>query len=164
MSKEIDEQVISFLQAAGIAYAVRLVGATKRDDWECDEWRVSFKGSRIDFSTEYFTGIGHRVDTPITKMARQSLKGCSVNSVAWQNMLKGMKAVAPSAASVLYSLMSDARAIDESFIDWCENFGYDSDSRKALAMYEACCESGRKMRKLFTHEQRETLSTMLRDY
>ena len=164
MSKEIDEQVTAFLQAAGVTYSVQFVGATTRDTWECDEWRVSFKGSRIDFSTEYFTGVGHRADTVHTKMARQNLKGCNVNSIAWQDMLKGMKALAPSAASVLHSLILDAGAVDESFIDWCENYGYNADSRKALATYDACCETGRKLRLLFTREQRTSLDEMLQDY
>lgn len=158
MSKEIDEQVTAFLQAAGISYAVRLVGATKRDDWECDEWRVSFKGSRIDFSTEYFTGIGHR----------ETVRGFKAISMPGSQMVKGhwqaSKPVAPSAAGVLHSLMMDGRAIDDSFIVWCEDFGYDTDSRKALATYEACCETGRKMQKLFTREQCDALADMLQDY
>lgn len=164
MSKEIEAQVVEFLASVGISYSMRLVGATTRDKWECDEWRVSFKAARIDFITEFFTGTGRRVDTGITAMQRRSLKGCSHNSIAWQEMLKGMKPVAPSAAIVLHSLVSDGRAIDQSFIDWCDEYGMDPDSRKALSTYEACCESGRKLRTMFTRAQMETLTNLLQDY
>lgn len=164
MSKEIDAQVADFLAGANVVYSIRLIGATTRDKWQCDEWRVSFKGANSVFKTEYFTGTGHRKDTAITAMQRRSLQGCNPKSIAWQDMLKGMKPVPPSAASVLHSLLLDSRAIDQSFLDWCDEYGSDSDSRKALAMYEACCESGRKMRELFTSAQRETLSNLLQDY
>ena len=163
-AKKTDAKVMEFLAGANIVYSVRLIGATTRDKWRCDEWRVLFKGPKAEFKTEYFTGTGHRVDTAVTAMQRRSLKGCSVNSVAWQEMLKGMKPVQPSAASVLYSLLLDSSAVDQSFIDWCNDLGYETDSRKALATYEACCESGQKMRQLFTSAQRETLAELLQDY
>lgn len=35
-------------------------------------------------------------------------------------------------------VISDSDAIHMSFNDWCANFGYDSDSRKALKTYEDC--------------------------
>lgn len=53
---------------------------------------------------------------------------------------------APSAADVLYCLCADASALDEGFEDWCSNFGYDTDSRKALDTFLACQSVGRKVR------------------
>lgn len=44
--------------------------------------------------------------------------------------------VKPTAEEVLHSLVVDAQTADESFEDWCASLGYDSDSRKALVMYE----------------------------
>jgi len=46
----------------------------------------------------------------------------------------------PKAADVLHSLMSDADAARycESFEDFCAEFGYDTDSRRAERIYEAC--------------------------
>lgn len=53
----------------------------------------------------------------------------------------------PTLDSVLESLFLDASAYSESFDSWCSNCGYDSDSIKALNMYQACCENGKKLRK-----------------
>lgn len=46
--------------------------------------------------------------------------------------------VEPTAEEVMYSLTTDAQMAGESFEDWCDSFGYDSDSRKAWAIYEQC--------------------------
>jgi hypothetical protein len=46
----------------------------------------------------------------------------------------------PTAADVLESLLSDAAGVEnaESFEDWASEYGYDSDSRRAFATWEAC--------------------------
>lgn len=53
----------------------------------------------------------------------------------------------PESVDVIQSLLSDAT--EESFDEWCRNFGYDTDSRKALAMWETCREIDRVMRRCF---------------
>lgn len=55
---------------------------------------------------------------------------------------------APDSASVISSLLLDSSALDQSFEDFCSEFGYDTDSRKAEATYRACKSSGEKLRKL----------------
>lgn len=40
--------------------------------------------------------------------------------------------------SVLDAVVSDALAGSESFSDFCDNFGYDEDSRKAYATWQQC--------------------------
>ena len=56
----------------------------------------------------------------------------------------------PSAADVLSCLISDALSVESAsdFEDWCSELGYDPDSRKALATYNACEASAVKLRKL----------------
>lgn len=44
----------------------------------------------------------------------------------------------PTSADVLSSLMLDARSGRESFAMFCDDFGYEPDSRKAHATWEAC--------------------------
>lgn len=48
----------------------------------------------------------------------------------------------PEAAGVLYCLASDAGGVQNSrgFEDWAADLGYDADSRKAEAIYRACCD------------------------
>lgn len=148
---EQDKAVAEYLEAQGVTFAVALVGETKRDSWACDEWRVLFDkraqsgGRNAEYSVPYYIGTGHR------KPQRKS----------WD---KTPRPVAPTAASVLHGLLLDASAGDDSFADWCDNYGYDTDSRKALETYLACQETAQKLAQLFTAEQRATLSTMLEDY
>ena len=148
-TQETESAVVDFLSRCNVSFSVCLVGATERDDWECDEWRVTLKSGRADYTILYYTGTGLRK------------KGRFFDNMGRQ---QPCKPVAPSAASVLHSVLLAGSAIDQSFIYWCDDFGCDPDSRKALAAYEACCESGRKVRQLFTCTEREELSNLLQDF
>lgn len=53
----------------------------------------------------------------------------------------------PTAADVLSSITSDARAGEQSFEDFCGDFGYDTDSRKARATWKACEKMAPRVRK-----------------
>lgn len=53
----------------------------------------------------------------------------------------------PTAASVLYCLISDADAGSETFEDFCSNFGSSTDSRRALDMYLTCQGTAAELRK-----------------
>lgn len=55
----------------------------------------------------------------------------------------------PTTADVLGCLLSDASGVDDGFDEWCGNFGYDADSRKAEATYKACVKVGRDLRRIF---------------
>ena len=45
--------------------------------------------------------------------------------------------------------MMDSGTCDQSFDDWCDNLGFDTDSRKALDTYLACQEQASKFRRTF---------------
>jgi hypothetical protein len=70
----------------------------------------------------------------------------------------------PKLEDVLASLLMDAQSADESFDDWCANFGFDSDSRKALADYEACVRVAADLRRLFSAAERAELAEIFEDY
>ena len=59
----------------------------------------------------------------------------------------GLAIKEPTAADVLYSLCSDARAGEVSFSEFCSEFGYDEDSRKAESIWRACKRSVGKARR-----------------
>lgn len=103
------------------ANCTRLASKNKSDNWQetADQWCITING--IGF--EYYTGIGHR-----DKKTDRPQK--------------------PELSEVLSSLALDATACDESFDDWCCNYGYDTDSRKALETYLACQENAGKLRKI----------------
>lgn len=53
----------------------------------------------------------------------------------------------PELDAVLYCLVSDAEAENMGFGEWCANFGYEEDSRTALALYLECQGIAEKLRK-----------------
>ena len=154
---EQDKKAAEYLAAQGVIFSARLLGETKRDSWTCDEWRVAFQRVHLDsrlpvrdkaaLETAYYTGTGHRAK-PAKRMS-------------WDN---APRPVAPTAGSVLYSLLLDASGADENFHDWCATYGYDTDSRKALATYEACCIIRADVNKFFTATERAELAAILEDY
>lgn len=111
-------------------------GITKRDDWECYSWTFITKG--IEF--KYYTGLGH------------ATKGQGKFNYLKPKALGNKKVIkdgivfihVPKIKSILYALALDAQSGD----DFCSNFGYDTDSCKALAIYLECQESDIKLRKI----------------
>lgn len=141
----IEGAVDQYLGSIGITFAAHYVCETCRDDWMCDEWSVLFERDRKTIiSTTFRTGIGLR------KKAKQ----------LWVKDIP----VKPNATSVLYSLLIDAEAIDKSFVDWCDDFGYSNDSLKALNTYNACCVIGQQVRKMFSQAELTKLRDLLQDY
>lgn len=107
--------------------------AKKSDNWNEQADQWSITIKGLSF--DYYTGIGHR---------------------------KNDRPVKPDPIDLLYSLVSDASACDESFDDWCSNYGYDTDSRKALDTYLKCQENALKLRKMGFNLS--DLQTLFQDY
>jgi len=59
----------------------------------------------------------------------------------------------PKIEDVLDCLASDANCESDTFEDFCANLGYDEDSRKAFATWEAVRDQTSKLRKFLTPEQ-----------
>lgn len=156
MSKEIEQAVDVKLAAWCVSFSVALVGEIKRDEWICDEWRVKIGA----IETMFHTGVGHRKQHP--KAPKFNGSKTSLAYEEWSTQY--VRPTAPSAASVLHSLILDSSATEQCFNDWCDDYGYDNDSMKALITYQACCAIGQDMRRVFTHAQREELRELLQDY
>ena len=156
MVNEAQQNVATLLETWGVSFSARLIGETKRDDWVCDEWRVTI-GS---FETEYFTGTGLR-EMKKGAIPTTARKGC-IAYAEWEK--QNLIAVAPCAADVIYALLSDAEACDMAFSTWCETFGYSKVSIKALNTYRACEEISRSLRKVFSTKQVEEIREALTDY
>jgi hypothetical protein len=140
-----EKAVSEFLVSIGILSAVRFTGATSRDGWECDSWMVTIypadnvkRVNGAEISSPYYTGTGHR------------------------NKLG--KPVTPHIAGIIHSLLLDASLGEESFSDFCGNCGYDTDSRKALALYLECQRTTENLRKVFTGAALAALRDLLQDY
>jgi hypothetical protein len=167
-----DLDVAAYLKAQGISYNAEFVGTKKDQDWERDQFVVTFSNGKISESFEYGTGIGHRlglIGTNYTLSGKQieSVKTLKETIGTDNTVIKlsnGDYVVKPTQASVLYCLLSDADLGSESFDDFCDNLGYNSDSIADFKTYQACMVTAKQIRKLFTGEQRQALRDMLDDY
>jgi len=59
----------------------------------------------------------------------------------------------PTAADVLSGLLLDAQAEGSKFEDWCDDLGYDSDSKKAARTYRECLRLARRVRAFLGNDQ-----------
>jgi hypothetical protein len=88
------------------------------EQWSRDasHWRVTLKRGRKRMTTPYSMGSAHTGE--------------------------------PKAADVLWCLVQDAHSYDNasSFEEWCGDYGYDTDSRKAERIYTAVKRSAAKVK------------------
>jgi hypothetical protein len=162
MSNEIETKVDELLREFGTNYSVRYVGETVKKDWGADgkgQTVDHFRFTIGDYSGDFFMGLGNR---KASRPMPASYKGDRYATRNWEHQF--LRPVAPSAAAVLYSLLSDGEAVNQSFSDWCYDLGYDSDSIKALRVYQQCEETGRELRRLFKLTQVQALRNALQDY
>ena len=72
-------------------------------------------------------------------------KGHSMSFDYWQG--KGIKNT-PTVEGIMENIVSDASVNDMSFEDFCAEFGYDTDSRKAERTYNACIKQTKALKRL----------------
>lgn len=132
----------SILNHAQVNYIARYVGEERDalgDVDIMDRWKITFtsfsRDSEQDF--DFYTGLGLR---------------------------KQAEPVSPHAADVLHSLILDMLTVGQSFEVWCGGFGYDSDSRKALATHRSCQRNANKLRRIFNENDIAALEAALQEY
>lgn len=135
-------------------------------------WTLTINGETFD----YTAGVGHISNDEIRRAAMKdgwtvnedesirswcegkwlSLKGSAIGPIAFGMMAEpNHKQTPPSLADVLYAVLSDSGALDETFEEWASNFGYDTDSRSAEKIYNQCREGGLKLIRAIGAELRE---------
>lgn len=117
-----------------------------KDNWAHDLWDVTLSYQGRQFNTEYRTGLGHRT---IHAWAKKHAQSNDLIFLA-KNQFSAVKT--PNVADVVYSLLMDAHYADQTFSDWCENVGFDTDSRKALDVYLRCQDTYNQMVKLLGYD------------
>lgn len=67
---------------------------------------------------------------------------------------------------ILYCLKLDSESyyFSSDFKNFCDEFGYNEDSKKALKIYNACKKQYERYNKLFNEEEKEELNQILEDY
>lgn len=118
----------------------------KSDNWQetCNRFIFTIKGRTFD----YYTGIGHRELTSIWSTDKEDykhLKYKNLTESGFRKLLSITRATMPSLEDLFYNLVMDSSAANQPFSSWCGDLGYDTDSRKALRIYEECQENAVKM-------------------
>jgi hypothetical protein len=112
--------VRDFATRLGVTMTVRQTDRNPNmDDYRMDHWRCYLRCDSRRMSIVFSMGVGHR--------GKQ-----------------------PHVTDVLDCLASDAAGIVNSprFEDWCGDYGYDSDSRKALRTFKTCERAAASLRRL----------------
>lgn len=148
------------VEAAGLRMTATPTTRPDAADWSKDALHFSValtvpgKPALPAFVTSYSAGFGLAVD----HFARNTKPGAAFNSIGaevkrairedgqgWLRRVHydGLKQrirdrYRPNLADVVSCLCRDADGELDSFDDWCSDLGMDSDSRKALAMFEQC--------------------------
>lgn len=140
-SAQIEAAVDQLLVDAMVDYRATRIGERTADNWKHDLWHISFRRRGVNNSCEFEfrTGIGHRSK-------------------------KTGVAIKPSATSVLSCLVKDATALNQSFYNWCDDYGYSNDSLKALNTYNECCETATKLRQVFKAAEITKIEELTQDY
>lgn len=109
------------------------------DEWKktANKWQVKLAYFDKEYVTDFYMGSG-LVD-------------------------KSNKPKKPTKKDILYSMILDDVS-NTNFSDFCDNFGYNKDSIKALKIYEGCQKETEAYYDMFDNEEREILQELLQDY
>ena len=141
-----------------------------QDGWPCISYTVSVKGETFSYSL----GIGHvkwgqaaippsmRYSDSVMRMIELTRRHAAFREDCREECLRQQASIAaelakhqkvsPNPAEVLASAAREGQDADQSFESWCSDFGYDTDSMKARACYDACTEDGKKARRVLGAE------------
>lgn len=169
-----DRDVQAFLDSISVKYSVVYIGKTDWHNITADKFSVSFIRNNTVNTFDFYQGISHREKRKdkaelleytaafrklINQQVRYSIIGDSVFADGGSVFV-----FVPTSASVLYYLLLDSEAGQCTFHEFCEDFGYDEDSRKALDTYLACQNTGKQLNTIFNYNEISCLQTLLEDY
>jgi len=147
-----NKNIINRFDFSALPIKIDYVGKVEDKEWPHFLWNVTI--TMLDkkgyWTVPYKTGIG-LVERP----AKNKLNPYHPQAERPKK---------PTNADIMYSLLLDADAANESFNNWCVECGYDDDSIKALNTYKTCCEEAVNLRKTFTRDQIEAMQKALEDY
>ncbi len=120
--------------------------------WEHYLWNITISYKSGFWTFPYKCGLAHIELKPgAVPMPRPPYRKGTLAYEHWQSL--NMRPARPKNSDVMYSILSDIQAANQSFNDWCSDYGFDNDSMKAFKTYQTCCEYAVFVRKAFTAEQ-----------
>lgn len=132
MNTDYDKQATEFLSRHGLKLRITL-SDSKPAPWEDD------KGYRPHYRVT-LSGAGRRMTFDF-----------------WGSLNDGAAGTHPSEYSVLACISSDL-GCPESFDDFCAEYGYEEDSRKALQTFRRADRFARRLRDFLTSEEQDNLA------
>ncbi len=171
-AKEIRDSLIS---AKGVEYKARFIPKEQPEEkYPRLHWEVTLSRGNWRLTTPYTEGCGHAVveeeKRPPTRSDRERAvrAACETGKIprmCWSGYVLTKKPQpTPKLDDVLYCLVMDSDALDSTFSQWADEYGYSSDSIKAKEIYDSCIQTGIKLRQLFTCEEFAQLRETFQDY
>lgn len=112
-----------------------------------------------DINDEW-TKIGNKWQVKLVYFDKEYVTNFYMGSGLVNGMGKPKK---PTKKDVLYSIIMDDVS-NMNFNNFCDEFGYDNDSIKALKIYEECLKETEAYYNMFDSEEREVLRELLENY
>jgi hypothetical protein len=139
------------------------------DNWPHILYDVEIlKGERSIWKGPYKLGIGHvktkgyEYHFALSMEQKNCLKRWHLGGGKKWNELRAETAAAlariqkvvPKLEDVMHSLLMDGQSYfdGQSFEEWCDELGYNSDSIKHKKMFDDCCETGRSLVRNLSYE------------
>lgn len=171
------DELQTFIDKLGIEYNADFIPARQTDRPDQINWQVALRVNKNWVRVHYSQGVGHLPGYKQT-IGRQCIadsvrqKDIISEGIQHGNALKfsrngfpsRKKLEKPSIKDILYSLVSDADALQYIFEDWVGMFGYDTDSMKAKAVYDACIAEGISLRNMIGQGNINKLNELFQDY
>jgi hypothetical protein len=160
-------KVSEFINAIGLSLSMESYPVPHRPDvvgekWEANHWLITLvlttNGKK--FTTFYSKGGGLvEVAKPggmprelTADERREWPRESKMQPRERKPWARYVRPAVPTLPEVLTSLASDVSGMPQTFEEWCWEFGYDADSRKAYAIFNACLSSYAKLREFFGPE------------
>lgn len=130
------------------------------DSVKMDHWSV--KLTRPDcpsMTLMYSMGIGHRRNPHKPNACYPG----RIRTIHDQEQAAKFKPVKPKLIDILYCLVVGGDCLENTFEEWCDNWGYDVDSRKAERTFKLCYLQTIQVRRLLGDDL-EAVQLALQDY
>lgn len=127
-------------------------GATYRGGYSAGVGAVAMMAERQGFKAKY-PKYGALTEAEFRRLVgggwQRSRLSLAEESAFAEIKRQWRKNVSPDVTDIISSLAMDAANSDQSFSDWCAEYGYSDDSIKAKAVWETCNEARRFLERAF---------------
>jgi len=181
---EIKEYALSAFPTS-ITWQVKQVpnDSAEKDEWKRNaaKFQLTLTNGRVSETFDYWLGCGHWKWSKTQRFFEWSVPACLLRRFeqatrptpaqilalkcsdaktaeevrAW--VMKNRVCDTPHPIDIINFLLMDASATEQTFEEWCSEFGYDTDSRKAEETYRACDEAGKRLYRVLCRDLCDTI-------